>query len=177
MEWAQYLHSFSILWHCLSLGLKWKLTFSSPVSTSEFSKFSGVMSAAWASLGAQIIICLQCRRPGSDPWIRKIPWRRKWLPTPVFLPGESHRQRSLATLHGVAKSWARLSDWHFHFSECSTLIASSFRILNSSAGISSPPVALFVVILPKAHLTSHYRISGSMWVTTTLWFSGSLRPF
>ena len=30
-----------------------------------------------------------------DPWVRKIPWRRKWLPTPVFLPGDSHGQRSL----------------------------------------------------------------------------------
>ena len=38
----------------------------------------------------------QYRRPGFDPWIRKIPWRRKWQPTPVFLPGESHGQRSLA---------------------------------------------------------------------------------
>ena len=31
-----------------------------------------------------------------DPWVRKIPWRREWQPTPVFLPGKSHRQRSLA---------------------------------------------------------------------------------
>jgi len=31
-----------------------------------------------------------------DPWVRKTPWRRKWQPTPVFLPGESHGQRSLA---------------------------------------------------------------------------------
>ena len=33
---------------------------------------------------------------GFDPWVRKIPWRRKWQPTPVFLPGESHAQRNLA---------------------------------------------------------------------------------
>ena len=33
---------------------------------------------------------------GSDPWVRKIPWRREWLPTPVLLPGEFHGQRSLA---------------------------------------------------------------------------------
>ena len=32
----------------------------------------------------------------SDPWARKIPWRRKWQPTPVFLPGKSHGQRRLA---------------------------------------------------------------------------------
>ena len=32
---------------------------------------------------------------GFDPWVRKIPWRREWLPSAVFLPGESHGQRSL----------------------------------------------------------------------------------
>ena len=36
------------------------------------------------------------RRPRFDPWVRKIPWRREWQPTPVFLPGEFHEQRSLA---------------------------------------------------------------------------------
>ena len=49
--------------------------------------------------------------PGFDPWVRKIPLRREWLPTPVFLPGELHGQRALrATVHGVAKSRTRLSD-------------------------------------------------------------------
>ena len=38
----------------------------------------------------------QCRRPGFSPWVKKIPWRREWLPTPEFLPGESHGQRRLA---------------------------------------------------------------------------------
>ena len=37
----------------------------------------------------------RCRRTGSNPWVRKIPWRRKWQPTPVFLPGKPHGQRSL----------------------------------------------------------------------------------
>ena len=35
-------------------------------------------------------------RLGFDSWVGKIPWRRPWQPTPVFLPGESHGQRSLA---------------------------------------------------------------------------------
>ena len=48
--------------------------------------------------------------------------------------------------------------WHI---ECSTLTVSSFRILNSSAEIPSLPLALFIVMLPKAHLTSHSRMSGS----------------
>ena len=40
-------------------------------------------------------IHLQCRRHEFDPWVRKIPWRRKWQPIPVLLPGESHGGRSL----------------------------------------------------------------------------------
>ena len=36
----------------------------------------------------------QCRRHGFNPWVGKIPWRRAWQPTPVFLPGESHGQRN-----------------------------------------------------------------------------------
>jgi len=41
----------------------------------------------------------QCRRPGLDPWVGKISWKRERLPTPVFFPGEFHRQKS----HGVTK--------------------------------------------------------------------------
>ena len=41
-------------------------------------------------------ICLQCRRPGFNPWVWKIPWRRNWQPTPVLLPRKSHGWRSLA---------------------------------------------------------------------------------
>ena len=37
----------------------------------------------------------QCKRCGFNPWVGKTPWRRKWQPTPVFLPGESHSQKSL----------------------------------------------------------------------------------
>ena len=40
--------------------------------------------------------CRRCKRGGFDPWVGRIPWRRAWQPTPVFLPGESHGQRSLA---------------------------------------------------------------------------------
>ena len=50
--------------------------------------------------------CLQCRRLVFDPWVGKISWRRKWHPTPVFLPGKFHEQRSLAgyTVHGLTKN-------------------------------------------------------------------------
>ena len=49
-------------------------------------------------LGGKEPVC-QCRRHkrcGFNPWVQKIPWRRAWKPTPVFLPEESNRQRSLA---------------------------------------------------------------------------------
>ena len=57
--------------------------------------------------------------------------------------------------------------WH---TECSTFTASSFRIWNSSAGILSPSLALFIMMLPKAHLTSDTRITDSRWVITPSWF-------
>ena len=48
-----------------------------------------------------------------DPWVGKSPWRREWQPTPVFLPGEFHGQRSLVGYSpGVAKSQTQLSDYH-----------------------------------------------------------------
>ena len=62
--------------------------------------------------------------------------------------------------------------WHI---VCSTFIASSFRIWNSSAGILSPPLALF--LLPKDHLTLHSRMSGSRWVIKASCLSGSWRSF
>ena len=49
---------------------------------------------SWASLVA-LMNPLGCRRPGFNPWVGKIPWRRAWQPTPVFLSEESHGQRSL----------------------------------------------------------------------------------
>ena len=53
----------------------------------------------------------------------------------------------------------------------------TFRIWNSSIEIPSPPLALFMVMLLKAHLTSHSRMSGSKWVITPSWLSGSWRYF
>ena len=61
-------------------------------------------------------ICLQCGRPGFDPWLGKIPWRRKWQPTPVLLPGKSQGQRNLP---GCSPWGLKESDTterlHFHF--------------------------------------------------------------
>ena len=70
--------------------------------------------------------------------------------------------------------WVFQNFWHI---ECSTFTASSFRTWNSSTGIPSPPLALFVVMLPKAHLTLHSRMSGSRWVIIPSWLSGLWRSF
>ena len=91
-------------------------------------------------------IRLQCRRPGFDPWVGKIPWRREWLLTAVFLPRESHGQRSQVgyshwgrkesgtteqltlsfSLHQVITLWKHLDDYTslHHFSQNHFLIQS-----------------------------------------------------
>ena len=57
---------------------------------------SPILNSVGASLVAQMVKNLPvCRRHEIDPWVGKIPWRRKWQPTPVFLSGEFHGQRKL----------------------------------------------------------------------------------
>ena len=59
----------------------------------------------------------QCRRPKRrrfDPWAGKIPWRRKWQPTTVFLPGESHGQRSLMGYNPSQKSQTQQNQLSTH---------------------------------------------------------------
>ena len=56
----------------------------------------------------------QWRRCRFNPWVWKIPCSRKWKPTPVFLPGKLHVQRSLAnTVHRATKRWTWLSNWQY----------------------------------------------------------------
>ena len=60
-------------------------------------------------LGGSEIKNPSAKRLRFDPWVRKIPWRRKCQSTPVFLPGESYGQRAWrAIVHGVAKSQTQL---------------------------------------------------------------------
>ena len=53
----------------------------------------------------------KCRRPRFDPWIRKIPWRREWLPSPVFLPGEFHGQKRLESYSPCGCRDSDSSEW------------------------------------------------------------------
>ena len=60
--------------------------------------------------------CLQCRRPGFNLWVGKSSWRRKWQPTPVFLPGKSHGQRSLMSYSSWGRKESDTTEWlHFQF--------------------------------------------------------------
>ena len=70
--------------------------------------------------------------------------------------------------------WVFQICWHIG---SSTFIASFFIAWNSSTENPSPPLALFLVMLPKALLTSYSRMSDSRWVITPLWLSGSWRSF
>ena len=90
----------------------------------------------WAfsvSLGKRI--CLQCMRHRFNSWVRKIPWRWEWLPTPVFLPGESHGQRSLIG-H---------SPWSHRESDTAE------RLCISSIIIESSLAALKILCAPPTH--------------------------
>ena len=73
-----------------------------------------------------------------------------------------------------AYCWVFEIYWHIEYS---TFTASSFRIWNRSTGIPSPPLALFIVMLPQAHLTLHSRMSGYRGVITPSWLSRLWRSF
>ena len=57
--------------------------------------FRNTVAPRWLSGKDSACQCRRHRRHRFSPWVGKIPWRRKWQPTPVFLPGESQGQRSL----------------------------------------------------------------------------------
>ena len=92
-----------------------RLQINASVEKSRTQNYKFVIIITKASLVAQTakswLIRLQYRRSRFNPWIGKIPWRRKWQPTPLFLPGKSHGQRSLAGYSPWGcKSQTRLSD-------------------------------------------------------------------
>ena len=115
---------------CLSVLVSCLLLYSVVKSHYSSSYFLICQVHLWSSLVAQRI-CLQCGRPGFNPWVGKSPWRRERLPTPVFWPRKFHRLYS----PGVAKSRTRLRDFHFQ----AHLWAFVFEVpYNCNA---SPPIA------------------------------------
>ena len=146
------------------------LPFLKPVWTSGSSQFTYCWSLAWrfwallacaaaAAKSLQSCLTLCYPRDGSPPG----------SPIPGILQAEWNCVVVWA-FFGMAFLWDWNENWPFpvlwpllnfqiywHI-ECSTFTASSFRIWNSSTGILSPPLALFIVMLSKAHLTSQSRI-------------------
>ena len=73
--------------HWILLPILWT-SFFLPFDLYKFSMLSRISLMAW------MVKNLKSGRPGFDPWVGKILWKREWLPSAVFLPRESHRQRS-----------------------------------------------------------------------------------
>ena len=126
------------------------------LNPSGSSRFMHCWSLAWRILSITLLVCDECNRA--------VVWALLFfgigMKTDLF--------------QSYSHCWVFQICWHI---ECSTLTASSFGIWNSLTGIPSPPLALFRVMPSKAHLTSHSRMSGSRWVITPSWLSGSWRSF
>ena len=81
----------------------------------------------------------RCKRPRFSPWVRKIPWKMKWQPTPVFLPGKAHGQRSqMGYSPWVTKSRSPCSWAHTHTHTCVFLVVQLYSSLCDPMDCSTP---------------------------------------
>ena len=119
------------------------LPFLNPAWISESSWFTYCWSMAWRILSITLLACEMRAIVPSFEHSFALPFFGIVMKTDLF--------------QSCCHCWIFQIVWHI---ECSTFTASSFRIWNSSTGIPSPPLALFVLMLSKAHLTSHSRMSG-----------------
>ena len=90
--------------------------------------------------------CLQCRRPRSDPCVGKIPWRRVWQSTSVFLPGKFHGQRSLVDHNPWGPKEPDTTEWPTLSREVMLWFSSNYSVLWSSCSVvfnSLQPHGLF----------------------------------
>ena len=147
-------------WNSLSfLMFQWMLAiwslvpfhFLKPAWTHQSSWFTYCWSLAWRILS---ITLLACEMSAIDHSLA-LPFFGTGMKTDLF--------------QSCGHCWVFQIYWHI---ECSTFTASSSRIWNSSTGIPSPPLALFIVMLCKAHLTSQSRMSGckpAKWRVAITW--------
>ena len=136
------------------------LPFLNPAWTSGSSQFMYFWHLTWSILSITILAC----EMSAIVWLFEhslaLPFLGIGMKTDLF--------------QSYGHCWVFQICWHI---ECNTFTASSFRIWNSSTGIPSPPLALFIMMLSKDHLTSHSRVSGSSWVIPPSWLSRSWRTF
>ena len=95
------------------------------------------LSTSYFPGGSDGRICLQCKRPGFNPWVRKLLWRREWKPTPVLLPGEYHGQRSLEGYNARGCRESDITEGQT-FSFFSFAIRKIFIILNQNLTLKLP---------------------------------------
>ena len=135
------------------------LPFLNPAWTSGSSQFTYCESLAWRILSITLLVCEMSAIVWMFEHSLALPFFGIAMKTDLF--------------QSCGHCWVFQICWHIGWS---TFTASSFRIWNSSTGIPSPPLALFLVMLPEVHLTSNSRMSGSRWMITS-WVSGSWRSF
>ena len=152
--------AFSMIQWMLAIWSLVPLPVLKPAWTSGRSRFTYCWSLAWRILSITLLACEMSAIVREFEHSLALPFFGIGMKTDLF--------------QSCGHYWVFQICWH---TECSTFTASSFRIWNSSAGIPSTPLALFIVMLPKAHLTSHSMMSGSKWVTRPLWLPESLRLF
>ena len=115
--------------------------------------------------------CERRRRGRFNPWVRKIPWRRKWQPTPVFLPGKFHEPRRLV---GYSPWGHRESDTteqlHFHFSRLWFSAKSTHSELLSAAAIHGPEEK-------EGTKRRWWRCSPSIWWRCSVFCISSILPW
>ena len=140
--------AFSMIHQVLAIWSLIPLPFLNPACTSGISQFTYYWSLAWRILCITLLACEMSLTIWQFEHSLAFSFFGMWMKTDLF--------------QSCGHCWVFQICWHI---ECSMSTASSFRIWNLSAGIPSPPLALFIVILPKAHLASHFRMPGSRWVT------------
>ena len=108
--------------------------------------------------------CGRRRRRGLNPWVRKIPWRRKWQPTPVFLTGISHGQRSLVSYRSWDRKKSDVTQW------LSTL--QLFAVLNNLSYIKGIPAFINFFLHLSQWLFPQEVDLQSSWLTQRSCFPG-----
>ena len=138
--------AFLMIQQMLAIWSPVPLPFLKPAWTSGSSQFTYCWSRAWRILSITLLVC----EMSAIVW-----WFEHSLALLFFRTG-----MKTYLFQSCGHCWVFQICWHI---ECRIFTASPFRIWNISTGIPSSPLALFEVMLSKAHLTSHSRISGSRW--------------
>ena len=152
--------AFSMIQRMLAIWSLGPLPFLKPAWTTGSSWFMYCWSLAWRILSITLLACEMSAIEWESGHFLALPFFGVQMKTDLF--------------QSCGHCWVFQICWHI---ECSTYTASPFRIWDSSTGIPSLPLALFIVMLSKPHLTSHSCMSVSRSVITPSCFSETLLLF